>query len=72
VKAIQKIVLNGNSAQITIPRPILFKLNLRPGELVEVSENDDGIMRVRPFIARDDISTKSPGVISPPAPVVPR
>jgi antitoxin component of MazEF toxin-antitoxin module len=72
VKAIQKIVRNGNSAQITIARSMLFKMNLRPGDLVEVRCDDDGEMHIRPWMNREYTKQASTGVLpEPPASLKP-
>jgi len=47
MRALQKLVVNGNSTQVTIPRPALFFLGWLPGEaiILEVTENKQIILR---------------------------
>lgn len=47
MRALQKLVRNGNSTQVTIPRPALFWLGWLPGEAVilEVLENKSLLIR---------------------------
>jgi len=68
VKAVQKIVRNGNSAQITIPRALLFELGLRPGDLIEVFHDGSGIATLRAWANREYVNKRSPGVM-PDAPL---
>lgn len=68
MRAIQKIVRNGNSAQITIPRPLLFEMGLRPGDLIELTHDGSGCATIRPWINREYANTHSPGVINEPPP----
>lgn len=49
MKSIQKVVLNGRSAQVTIIRQFLFAMNLRPGDLVECETTETGELHIRPF-----------------------
>jgi antitoxin component of MazEF toxin-antitoxin module len=66
VQAIQKIVKNGSSWQITLPRPLLFALNLVPGEFVKVWTTDDGVAHFKKFSTDDQVSRLSPGIINDP------
>lgn len=72
MRAVQKVVLNGRSAQVTIIRGILFELDLRPGDLVDVWTTDDGVMHVRPFKSRDAAARMHPAIEPPAAPAVTR
>lgn len=49
MKAIQKIVRQGNSAMVSIPRPIMFATNLLPGELVIWTVLEDRTLHLRPW-----------------------
>lgn len=61
---IQKIVMNGQSAQVTIPRALMFRLNVRPGEFVEVTHEDDADhYRVRIWSLRENAQSHSPGLV---------
>jgi antitoxin component of MazEF toxin-antitoxin module len=42
----QKLVRNGNSTQVTIPRPILTHLGWLPGEMIVVELLEDKSLRV--------------------------
>lgn len=46
MRALQKLVRNGNSTGVSIPRPFLFKLNWVPGRAVvlELTENCDALV----------------------------
>jgi hypothetical protein len=63
VKALQKIVKNGNSMQVTIPRAILFEQNLRPGDFVVIESVAGQGFTVTPFVNPDNVSFRSPGLI---------
>lgn len=69
-KAVQKVVVNGSSAMVTIPRPLLFALGLRPGQFVELFDNEDGSMTIRPWRDATFSGRNSPGQIAAEAPVV--
>jgi antitoxin component of MazEF toxin-antitoxin module len=46
MRALQKLVRNGNSTQITIPRPILMNLGWLPGNFVVVDLLEGGELRI--------------------------
>lgn len=69
MRALQKICRQGNSAHITIPRPLLFKLNLMFGDFIELSEQNDGILRIRKYQLDEEVTTQSPGIL-PDKPVM--
>lgn len=48
-RAVQKIVKNGRSAQVTLTRPALYVMQLLPGDDVEVWVTEDGIGHFRPW-----------------------
>ncbi|HLZ44399.1 MAG TPA: AbrB/MazE/SpoVT family DNA-binding domain-containing protein [Gemmatimonadales bacterium] len=62
MRALQKLVRNGNSTAVAIPRPFLFKLNWVPGRsvIIELTENCDAVIVRLPREA--DF-----GVVSPPS-----
>lgn len=69
---IQKVVQNGSSAQMTIPRALMSRLQLRPGRFIELVHEDDSItFSVREWAERDNATLRSPGLIVPP-PELPR
>lgn len=47
MRALQKLVANGSSTQVTIPRPALFYLGWLPGEpiILEVTEDKKVVIR---------------------------
>lgn len=63
VRAIQKVVKNGSSAQITLIRPLLYALKLLPGDQVEVWTTDDGVAHFRPWISTNALDGRSPGLM---------
>lgn len=46
MRALQKLVRNGNSIQVTIPRPILMHLGWLPGNFVVVDLLESGELRL--------------------------
>lgn len=66
LRAIQKIVKQGNSAMVTIPRQLLFAMGLLPGEFVELAQLEDNSVRIRPWRTDENITRQSPGVIPTP------
>lgn len=66
MRCIQKLLRNGNSTQVTIPRPVLIALGWLPGQAVilEVLENSTIVLRIprdadfapkgRPRLVMDD------------------
>jgi antitoxin component of MazEF toxin-antitoxin module len=71
-RAIQKVYLNGTSLVVAIPRWLLHRLQLRPGDFVQVRDDDHGSMIVTPWINRENAPGKGPGRLAPEAPEVPR
>jgi antitoxin component of MazEF toxin-antitoxin module len=64
VKWVHKICLNGDSASINLPRKLMFRLDLRPGEFVELTHDDDSeTFSVRPWGVRENGTRRSPGQI---------
>lgn len=47
VRALQKLVRNGSSTQVTLPRPLLIELGWLPGEAVIVEMLEDRTVHVR-------------------------
>lgn len=69
---VQKVVLKGNSAMITIARPVMFGLELRPGDLVEITVHEEGYLTVRPWQDPKSRAQHTIGRLSEDAPAVPR
>ena len=68
-KAIQKICFHGNSANVTLPRHILYALEWRPGDLLDLrTDLENGCLIIRPFFNKENDGVRSPGVVpEPPA-----
>ena len=69
MKWVQKVVVNGRSAGMNFPRKLMFFLNLRPGDMVEITyEEGAESCSVRSWVNRDAIASRSPGEMpsSPP------
>lgn len=64
MKAVQKIVVNGCSAQVTIPRKMMFEQQLRPGDFVEIESDELGGFTIRPWVNRQNRTVRSPGIIA--------
>lgn len=72
LKAVQRIVKNGTSCQVTIPRPILFALEWKPGDFVELNLTEDGTLFIREFRNREYVGIKSPGLVRERLPEPPK
>ncbi|HKV99975.1 MAG TPA: hypothetical protein VJN96_09125 [Vicinamibacterales bacterium] len=62
-RAWQKISLRGNSAYVTIPRPMMYALGLVPGDLVVITANADKSATLVRLDPDANASNKSPGII---------
>lgn len=72
MKWIQKIVINGTSTVVTLPRELLFRLKARPGDFVELEHEDDADgYRVRLWRNLENGSRSSPRKITE-SPEIPR
>lgn len=58
MRALQKLVRNGNSTQFTIPRALLIELGWLPGESVIVELLEDGALRLRRPVPEDFLSVQ--------------
>jgi antitoxin component of MazEF toxin-antitoxin module len=47
MRALQKLVRNGSSTQVTMPRPLLIHLGWLPGEAVIIELLEDDSIRIR-------------------------
>lgn len=71
-RAVQRIFRHGSSACLTIPRAILYKLDLIFGDHVVLEELGDGTLLLRKF-REEKLSRSSPGMVQePPAGAPPR
>jgi antitoxin component of MazEF toxin-antitoxin module len=64
MRALQKLVRNGNSTAVSIPRPILFYLGWLPGESIVLEVLDDKSLRVRRPCDRDFAPLGAPQMLS--------
>lgn len=69
---IQKVCLHGSSTLITIVRPVMFALGLRPGDFVEVTLHEDGYLIVRPWHNHDTDGQRAIGRLPDATPAGPR
>jgi len=53
VRALQKLVRNGNATAVAIPRPFLIHLGWLPGESIVLELLEDKSIRVRRPVERD-------------------
>lgn len=61
---VQKIVMNGSSAQVTICRELMYRLDLRPGFFVEITHEDGSdTFSVREWATRENRGTRTIGKI---------
>jgi antitoxin component of MazEF toxin-antitoxin module len=64
MRALQKLVRNGNATSISIPRPILVHLGWLPGEQFILELLEDGSVRVRRPVERDFAPIGAPRMLS--------
>lgn len=64
VKAIQKIVRQGNSAMVTIPRQLMFAAGLLPGALVVWELLEDRTLTLHEWRDNTVQQNTTPGIIS--------
>ncbi len=69
---VQKVVRRGNSGTVTLPRPVLFSLHLKPGDFVEVEEFEEGYLVIRPWRNEQNREVRPPGRVPLPMPELPR
>lgn len=62
-KALQKIVKNGTSWQITLPRKLMFSMELLPGDPILVWTTDDGVAHFKAYRTDVTIEGRSPGLL---------
>lgn len=60
MRLIQKLVRNGNSTQVTIPRPVQMHLGWLPGEAVVLTVLEDRSLRIQRL--DDVVQTTARGV----------
>jgi len=60
MRALQKLVRNGNSTQVTIPRPMLIALGWLTGEQMILELLEDQSLRIRRPVERDFAPVSAP------------
>jgi antitoxin component of MazEF toxin-antitoxin module len=63
VRAIQKLVRNGNATAVSIPRQILIYLGWIPGQPIVIEVLEDKSLRLRPPCERDFAPLGAPRVV---------
>jgi antitoxin component of MazEF toxin-antitoxin module len=69
VVIVRKIVINGNSAMVTIPRTMMNWLEWRPGQHVVITLNEDRTLTVEKWVKNPSDTPKQPipqEVLHPP------
>jgi antitoxin component of MazEF toxin-antitoxin module len=72
MRSLQKLIRNGNSTQVTIPRPVLVTLGWLPGQAVILELLEDGNILLRMPREVDFAPKGKPRLVMDPAPAVPR
>ena len=72
MRALQKLVRNGNSTSLTIPKVVLIHLGWLPGEQMIIELLEDQSLRIRRPCDRDFAPLGVPRVLPDPAPAVSR
>jgi antitoxin component of MazEF toxin-antitoxin module len=67
VIAFQKIILQGNSAMITIPRAAMHFLKWRPGQMVRLTLGEDRTVLVERYRVDEVQQRRGPGIVAPDA-----
>lgn len=65
MRALQKLVRNGSSTQMTIPRPLLIHLGWMPGEPMVIELLEDNSLRIRRPVAQDFAPLRMPRITLP-------
>jgi antitoxin component of MazEF toxin-antitoxin module len=63
MRARQKLVRNGNSTSVNIPRPMLIHLGWLPGEEMVVEILEDNSVRIRRLVERDFAPIAAPRMV---------
>jgi antitoxin component of MazEF toxin-antitoxin module len=63
VRGLQKLVRNGNSTSVSIPKPILVHLGWLPGEAVVIELLEDQSLRIRRPVERDFAPLGAPRMV---------
>jgi antitoxin component of MazEF toxin-antitoxin module len=71
-ESVNKIVKNGNSWAVNLPRPLMHALDVEPGDFVCFQFNEQGVCMIRRWGKKTSDGERSPGMLPPSTPVVPR
>lgn len=63
MRAIQKLVRNGNATAVAVPRPMLINLGWLPGESIVLELLEDRSIRIRRPCERDFAPMGAPRII---------
>ena len=66
MRAIQKLVRNGNATAVTIPRPLMIMLGWLPGEVIVIELLEDSTLRIRRPVERDYAPLGAPRLVHDP------
>lgn len=72
MRALQKLVKNGNATAVSIPRPILIQLGWLSGESVIIEVLEDNTIRLRRPVDRDFAPQGAPRMLPLEAATAPR
>jgi antitoxin component of MazEF toxin-antitoxin module len=72
MRALQKLVKNGNAIAVSIPRPLLVHLGWLPGESIIIELLEDDSIRLRRPVERDFAPQGAPRLIHDGVATVPR
>lgn len=64
MKAWQKVCLRGNSAYVTLPRPLMYQLGILPGDIIAIEPTGDGTATLRKIDPDQNASLRSIGLVS--------
>lgn len=70
MRAVQKLIRNGNATGVTIPRQILVSLGWLPGEQMIIEVLEDHSLRVRRPVERDFAPIAAPRLVTDDAAAV--
>lgn len=71
-ESVNRIVKHGNSFGVNLPRPLMHALDVEPGDFVCFEFNEAGVCTVRRWGKKTNDGMRSPGVLAPQSPTVPR
>lgn len=72
MKAVQKVIRNGNSWVISLPRVMMTMLDIRPGDFVQLEFHEGEPATLTRSDLSGDSAERSLGILPPNPPQVPR